>query len=128
MDLRARSRPIDGLMEDAATAEISRMQLWQWLHHGADVTLQEGGTRVFDAAWFSDLMQAEVARLLAEFGPNGFHARHFASAIRILNDAVLAETPPISSPCRPTTCSTRSINSRTQKPRQPGAAPAACSN
>lgn len=94
MDLRARSRPIDGLMEDAATAEISRMQLWQWLHHGADVTLQEGGTRVFDAAWFSDLMQAEVARLLAEFGPNGFHARHFASAIRILNDAVLAETPP----------------------------------
>jgi len=26
---------IDGLMEDAATAEISRCQLWQWLRHGA---------------------------------------------------------------------------------------------
>ena len=26
---------IDGLMEDAATAEISRSQLWQWIHHGA---------------------------------------------------------------------------------------------
>lgn len=26
---------IDGLMEDVATAEISRSQLWQWLHHGA---------------------------------------------------------------------------------------------
>ncbi|HWG56373.1 MAG TPA: hypothetical protein VNT58_07615, partial [Gaiellaceae bacterium] len=25
---------IDGLMEDAATAEISRSQVWQWLHHG----------------------------------------------------------------------------------------------
>jgi malate synthase len=27
--------PIHHLMEDAATAEISRAQLWQWLHHGA---------------------------------------------------------------------------------------------
>ena len=26
--------PIHWLMEDAATAEISRAQLWQWLHHG----------------------------------------------------------------------------------------------
>ncbi len=29
--------PLYGLMEDAATAEISRAQLWQWLHHGAAV-------------------------------------------------------------------------------------------
>jgi malate synthase len=26
--------PLYNLMEDAATAEISRTQLWQWLHHG----------------------------------------------------------------------------------------------
>ncbi len=26
--------PIHCLMEDAATAEIARAQLWQWLHHG----------------------------------------------------------------------------------------------
>ena len=25
-------------MEDAATAEISRAQLWQWVHHGAKIT------------------------------------------------------------------------------------------
>jgi malate synthase len=25
---------IDNLMEDAATAEISRSQIWQWVHHG----------------------------------------------------------------------------------------------
>ena len=31
---------IYGLMEDTATAEISRSQLWQWLHHG--VTLTDG--------------------------------------------------------------------------------------
>jgi malate synthase len=28
--------PIHGMMEDAATAEISRAQLWQWLHYGSD--------------------------------------------------------------------------------------------
>ena len=27
--------PLYNLMEDAATAEISRSQVWQWLHHGA---------------------------------------------------------------------------------------------
>src|SRR5216684_8676188 len=32
--------PINNLMEDAATAEISRAQVWQWLHHGA--RLQDG--------------------------------------------------------------------------------------
>src|SRR6202011_3189012 len=32
---------INNLMEDAATAEISRSQVWQWVHHGA--RLHEGG-------------------------------------------------------------------------------------
>ena len=43
-------------MEDAATAEISRSQVWQWVHHG--VTLREGGrvTR--------DLVHATVAEEL----------------------------------------------------------------
>jgi len=30
--------PLFNLMEDAATAEISRAQLWQWVHHGAELT------------------------------------------------------------------------------------------
>jgi malate synthase len=34
--------PLHNLMEDAATAEISRTQLWQWLHHGA--SLDDGRT------------------------------------------------------------------------------------
>ncbi len=35
--------PLYNLMEDAATAEISRAQVWQWIHHGA--TLEDGAAR-----------------------------------------------------------------------------------
>ncbi|RBP57156.1 malate synthase [Brenneria salicis ATCC 15712 = DSM 30166] len=40
--------PIYGLMEDAATAEISRTSIWQWIHHGK--TLSDG--RVITKALF----------------------------------------------------------------------------
>jgi malate synthase len=52
---------IDNLMEDAATAEISRSQVWQWVHHGrvardeveraiADVMAELPGDRVYKEA------------------------------------------------------------------------------
>ncbi|MBL3578774.1 malate synthase A, partial [Rhodovulum visakhapatnamense] len=41
--------PIMNLMEDAATAEISRAQIWQWIRHGARVALTAGGDRKLDA-------------------------------------------------------------------------------
>ena len=51
--------PINNLMEDAATAEISRAQLWQWARHG--VLLQDG-QRV-TAEMLKELISAEVLRL-----------------------------------------------------------------
>lgn len=74
--------PIDHLMEDAATAEIARAQVWQWLHHGADVagtpltearvrhTLSEetaalGGRRLDDARAL--FLEMTLAPTLAEF-------------------------------------------------------------
>ncbi len=50
--------PLFNLMEDAATAEISRAQLWQWVHHGAK--LNDG--RVIDVALVESLIDAELAR------------------------------------------------------------------
>lgn len=50
---------IDGLMEDAATAEIARSQIWQWLH---DNTVTAEGTRI-DQASIVRLMAAAVAEL-----------------------------------------------------------------
>ncbi|HEU4809238.1 MAG TPA: malate synthase A [Sphingomicrobium sp.] len=51
--------PLYNLMEDAATAEISRAQLWQWLHFGAE--LDDG--RVFDRELFDQLFDEEVGLL-----------------------------------------------------------------
>ena len=50
---------INDLMEDAATAEISRSQLWQWVRHGQ--TLEDG--TLVTAALVSAALDTEVARL-----------------------------------------------------------------
>ena len=46
-------------MEDAATAEISRAQLWQWLHHSAK--LDDG--RTFTLELFKSILKEEVDKL-----------------------------------------------------------------
>ena len=45
-------------MEDAATAEISRAQLWQWVHHNAKLT--DG--RVVDLALVESIIDGELAQ------------------------------------------------------------------
>ena len=55
--------PIDHRMEDAATAEIARAQLWQWVHHSADL---EGGGTVTTAA-LETLLREETEALLKDF-------------------------------------------------------------
>ena len=51
--------PLYNLMEDAATAEICRTQVWQWLRHGAE--LDDG--RVVDEALFETLFADELAKI-----------------------------------------------------------------
>lgn len=85
---------INGLMEDAATAEIARAQLWQWRRHGVQVSLEAGGSRVLDAAWLGALFQAEIVAILGRHGAPRFHQGRYASAARIIHDAVMAETLP----------------------------------
>ncbi|PNY81887.1 malate synthase A [Deinococcus koreensis] len=55
--------PIHNLMEDAATAEISRAQLWQWRRHG--VTLEDG--RPLSPELFDALYDDEVRQLGPDF-------------------------------------------------------------
>ncbi len=71
---------IYNLMEDAATAEISRSQIWQWVHHGARTV--EGSAVTKDA--ITAIGREEVARL---DGPG----RRFADALALFLDVALAD-------------------------------------
>ena len=55
---------IDNLMEDAATAEISRSQIWQWIRHGASV---EGGPTI-TRDLVREILEDEMARIHADVG------------------------------------------------------------
>ena len=57
--------PLYNLMEDAATAEISRAQIWQWLKWGAKT--DQGA--VINTALFDKLVPEELARIEKEVGP-----------------------------------------------------------
>jgi malate synthase len=55
---------IDNLMEDAATAEISRSQIWQWIRHGAQ--LKEGPTVTRDLV--RQILDEETGKIHEEVG------------------------------------------------------------
>jgi len=71
--------PLYNLMEDAATAEISRAQIWQWIQQGA--TLDDG--RTVTAALFEGLL-AEEMNVMRQ-GQYGFADGAFPEAIRIFS-------------------------------------------
>jgi malate synthase len=76
--------PIYNLMEDAATAEISRAQVWQWLRHG--VVLAAG--RAVTGEWVRGLIAEELGAVEQRLGPATFAAGRYAEAARLLEDIV----------------------------------------
>jgi len=68
------------LVEDAATAEICRTQLWQWLRHGA----RTNDGRPITAERFDRLLTQELDRIHHEVGPARLAAGVFPSAARLL--------------------------------------------
>ncbi|HKK04319.1 MAG TPA: malate synthase A [Gammaproteobacteria bacterium] len=67
--------PIYHLMEDAATAEISRAQIWQWLHHEAAV-----GDAPLDAERLRVTLDEEMQVVRDEVGAERFDSGHFQQA------------------------------------------------
>jgi len=55
--------PIHNLMEDAATAEICRSQIWQWIKHGASLQLTKGGSVTISKPLVQQLLREEVDKL-----------------------------------------------------------------
>jgi malate synthase len=78
--------PLYNLMEDAATAEISRAQIWQWLHHRAK--LDDG--RPLTPELFKDVLADEMAKVRAAVGPAVYDGGRFAQAIQLFSDMSLA--------------------------------------
>jgi malate synthase len=74
--------PLYHLMEDAATAEISRAQVWQWLHHGATVAPDgpSGVAHPLTVDRFGPLVEEEMARIRREVGEEAFARGRFADA------------------------------------------------
>ena len=80
--------PIHNLMEDAATAEISRAQLWQWRTHGAKAS--DG--RVIDADYVRETIEAAAGAIKAEVGEPAYADQHFGEAADMLLALALDET------------------------------------
>ncbi|KAL7747007.1 Malate synthase, glyoxysomal [Sorochytrium milnesiophthora] len=62
--------PIHNLMEDAATAEIARSQLWQWVRHG--VRLADHSGKIITQAWVNQLVDDEVRGMRSKLGEQKF--------------------------------------------------------
>ena len=68
--------PLYHLMEDAATAEISRAQVWQWIRH--DVLLDDG--RRVTAALFQEIVEDETRTIAKEVGTTRYEAGRYGQA------------------------------------------------
>lgn len=75
--------PIHNLMEDAATAEISRAQVWQWIRHPKGV-LEDGRKVTF--ALFEEILQEELEKMKGEVGEDLFEDGKFQEASELFAD------------------------------------------
>nr|XP_007155524.1 hypothetical protein PHAVU_003G209100g [Phaseolus vulgaris]ESW27518.1 hypothetical protein PHAVU_003G209100g [Phaseolus vulgaris] len=76
------SVPLYNLMEDAATAEISRVQNWQWLKYGVEVNGDEVGVKV-NREVFGRVVEEEMARIEKEVGREKFRKGMYKEACKI---------------------------------------------
>ena len=75
---------VNNLMEDAATVEVSRAQIWQWIHHPQGI-LQDG--RKVTIELFHQLMNEELEKLRNAIGEEQFAKRRFMTAAQILDES-----------------------------------------
>jgi malate synthase len=75
------------LMEDAATAEISRTQVWQWIHTGAQ--LDDG--RPVTYSLYREFLQDELQKIKAYVGYETYEQGRFAEAIDLFDRLVKSE-------------------------------------
>ncbi len=80
--------PVYNLMEDAATAEISRSQIWQWIRSPKGV-LDDG--RKVTRDMFNKLLPEDLARGRRELGEEAWHAGQYEEAARMFGQMAAGE-------------------------------------
>ena len=78
--------PIYNLMEDAATAEISRSQLWQWIRHPKGI-LKDG--RKITVEMYQQFKAEELEKIKQELGERAYVNGRFAEAIELFDRLIL---------------------------------------
>jgi malate synthase len=78
--------PIYNMMEDAATAEISRAQIWQFVNYGVEL---EGGIKV-TREWFAKAYDEELAKVRGEIGAETYDKGRFPEAAKLFKELSLA--------------------------------------
>ena len=78
---------INNLMEDAATAEISRAQVWQWVKHKKE--LDNGEPVTTDLV--KNIIQEEIAAIEEDMGTEQFNTFPFDQAKKIFEEVALAD-------------------------------------
>jgi malate synthase len=79
---------INNLMEDAATAEISRSQIWQWLHNG--VTLDDTGEQVTHDL-VARILDEETDAIRTAIGDDAFAAVRYQEARELFERVAVAD-------------------------------------
>ena len=80
--------PIFNLMEDAATAEISRAQLWQWIHHPKGV-LQDG--RKVTEGLFRQVLAEELVKIRDMVGDEAFRSGRYEEAVALFTQITVSD-------------------------------------
>ncbi len=77
--------PINNLMEDAATTEIARAQIWEWIHHSKGI-LEDG--RKVTVELYQELAKDELEKIRSAVGEQQFTRRKFQTAAEILDKII----------------------------------------
>ena len=83
--------PIYHLMEDAATAEISRAQVWQWIRHPKGIL--DGGRRI-TAELFRELLAEETENIRRQLGDAAYQTRKYKEAAALLEKMITGSKLP----------------------------------
>jgi len=75
-------------MEDAATAEICRAQLWQWLHHPS-AALSDG--RKISESLYRELLAEEIKKIKTLYGSQAYAESKMDDAIQLFDALVTSQ-------------------------------------